>query len=182
MASTRRIATLAVALFLFFSLPPAQAQAPAKPADADSAAIQQVIADFSANFSRHDAHAMALAFAEDGDLTNMYGILLHGRKAIEERLSALFTGILRSAHRADTVRSIRFFTPQVALLDADTLISGTKAPDGSDLPDRKGLLIAVLTKQNGRWLLSNLHEAEFPAPRPAPLIPPPNTNSPLPKP
>ena len=172
MGSARRIGTLAFALFFFLSLPAAGAQDPSKIADADSAAIKQVITDFYESFSRHDAHAMAMTFVEDGDLTNMYGILIHGRKAIEERLAALFTGILRAAHRTDTVRSIRFFTPQVAFLDADTVITGTKAADGSDIPVRKGLMIAVLTKQDGRWLISNLHEAEFPATRPAPVIPP----------
>jgi len=172
MGSARRIGTLAVALFLCLSLPAAWAQDPSKTADPDSAAIKQVIADFGGDFSRHDAHAMAMTFVEDGDLTNMFGILIHGRKAIEGRLAALFTGILRAAHRTDTVRSIRFFTPQVAFLDADTLITGTKAADGSDIPVRKGLMIAVLTKQDGRWLISNLHEAEFPATRPAPVIAP----------
>ena len=172
MGSARRIGTLAVALFLCLSLPAAWAQDPSKTADADSAAIEQVITDFYGNFSRHDAHAMAMTFVEDGDLTNMFGILIHGRKGIEERLAALFTGILRAAHRTDTVRSIRFFTPQVAFLDADTLITDTKANDGSDIPVRKGLLIAVLTKQDGRWLISNLHEAEFPVTRPAPVIAP----------
>lgn len=172
MSSTRRIGTLAVALFFFLSLPAAWAQDPSKTADADTAAIKQVIADFDENFGRHDAQATAMTFVEDGDLTNMFGILIHGRKAIEGRFAALFTGILRVAHRTDTVRSIRFFTPQVAFVDADTVISDTKANDGSDIPVRKGLMIAVLTKQDGRWLLSNFHEAEFPATRAAPVVPP----------
>ncbi|MBZ5528207.1 MAG: SgcJ/EcaC family oxidoreductase [Acidobacteriia bacterium] len=100
----------------------------------------------------------------------MYGVLTHGRKAIADRFTALFAGILRSAQRTDTIRSIRFFTPQIAFLDADTVITGTKSADGSDVPPRKGLLIAVLTKQDGRWLICSFHEAEFPA-RPAPGSP-----------
>ena len=50
---------------------PAQNQANAS--DADSAAIKQVCADFSENFSRHDAHGVAMTFAEDADFTNMGG-------------------------------------------------------------------------------------------------------------
>ena len=172
MNSIRRIGTLAVALFLFLSLPAAGAQDPSKTADADSAAIKQLIADFNESFTRHDAHATGMTFAEDGDLTNMFGVLTHGRKAIEARFASLFTGILKVAHRMDTVRSIRFLTPQVAFLDADTVITDTKANDGSVIPDRKGLLIAVLTKQDGRWLFSNFHEAEFPVTRSGPVVPP----------
>jgi uncharacterized protein (TIGR02246 family) len=165
----RRFAALA--LLLVFAIPPAGAQAPANPSAAGSAAIQQVITDFDESFTRHDAHAIAMTFVEDGDLTNMYGVLTHGRKAIEDRFTTLFAGILRSARRSDTLRSIRFFTPQIAFLDADTLITGAKSADGSDIPPRKGLLIAVLTKQDGRWLISSFHEAEFPS-RPAPVPPP----------
>lgn len=48
---------------------PAQSQPSA--AEADSIAIKQVCADFSENFSRHDAHGVAMTFAEDADFTNM---------------------------------------------------------------------------------------------------------------
>jgi uncharacterized protein (TIGR02246 family) len=170
--STRMIITLAVALFFFLSPPAVSAQDQSSTTDADSAAVKQVFADFYEGFSHHDARATAMTFAEDGDFTNMFGIHIHGRKAIEERFASLFSGGLRAAQRTDTVRTIRFFTPQVAFVDADTVISGTKANDGSDIPLRKGLMIVVMTKQNGRWLISNFHEAEFPVTRAAPVIAP----------
>ena len=173
--SARLIVTLAVVLFLFLPLPAWSAQDQSNTADADSAAVKQVFTDFYENFSRHDARATAMTFAADGDFTNMFGVHIHGRKAIEERFASLFTGGLRAAHRTDTVRSIRFFTPQVAFVDADTVIIGTKATNGSDIPLRKGLMIVVLTKQNGRWLISNFHEAEFPVTGAAPAIAPTNT-------
>jgi hypothetical protein len=59
----------------------------------------------------------------------------------------------------------------MATVDADTVITGTKAGDGSEVPPRKGLMIVTMTKQNGYWLISVFHEAEFPAP------PPTGTNS-----
>ena len=134
-------------------------------ADADSAAIKQVFADFYENFSRHDAHAASMSFAEDADFTNMGGVHSRGRKEIEDRLDRLFQGLLKDATRTDIVRSIRFFSPDVAAVDADTTITGTKAPDGSVIPPRKGLMIVTMTKQKGRWLISTFHEAEFPPPR-----------------
>jgi uncharacterized protein (TIGR02246 family) len=174
--STRMIVPLAVALFFFLSLPAASAQDQSNTADADSTAIKQVFTDFYESFSHHDARATAMTFAEDGDFTNMFGVHIHGRKAIEDRFASLFSGGLRAAHRTDIVRAIRFISPQVAFVDADTVISGTKATDGSDIPLRKGLMIVVMTKQNGRWLISNFHEAEFPVTRAAPVIAPPNAN------
>jgi len=108
-----------------------------------------------------------LPFAEDADFTNMRGIHRHGRKDIEDWFASLFKGNLKASSRTDIVRSIRFFSPQMAAVDADTVITGTKAADGSDVPPRKGLMIATMTKQNGRWLIGVFHEAEFPAPPPA---------------
>ena len=170
MKSTRVLVTLAVALALVSLCPASWAQDSSKTTDADSAAIKQVITDFYQSFSRHDAHATAMTFAEDGDLTTMFGAHSHGRKAIEERFASLFATLLRTANRTDTVRSIRFYSPQVALVDADTVITGTKAADGSDIPTRKGLMIVVMTKQDGLWRISNFHEAEYPWP--VPVIPP----------
>ena len=87
--------------------------------DADSAAIKQVCADFSENFSRHDAHGVALTFSEDADFTNMSGKHSHGRADIEKWFVGLFQGNLKTAQRTDTVRSIRYFTPELAEVDAE---------------------------------------------------------------
>ena len=142
---------------------PAQNQPNA--AEADSAAIKQVCADFSENFSRHDAHGVAMTFAEDADFTNMGGRHSHGRADIEKWFAALFAGNLKDSLRTDTVKSIRFFTPELAEADADTVITGTKTADGSAIPPRKGLMIVTMIKQNGRWFIGTFHEAEYPPPR-----------------
>jgi uncharacterized protein (TIGR02246 family) len=164
----RTVATLPIVLLgLFLSLPAFPAQNQPVGTEADSAAIQQVFTDFYENFSRHDAHATAMTFAADGDFTNMRGVHRRGRKEIEAWFASLFSGVLRDARRTDIVRSIRFFTPEVATVDADTTITGTKAADGSVVPARKGLMIATLTKLDGRWMISTFHEAEFPEPRTA---------------
>ena len=159
-----RIVALAMSLILFALVPASRAQDSSKATDADSAAIKQTFTDFYESFSRHDAHATAMTFAEDADFTNMRGIHRHGRTEIEAWFANLFKGNLKSSDRTDIVRSIRFFTPQTATVDADTVIAGTKTADGSEGPPRKGLMIATLTKQSGHWLISVFHEAEFPVP------------------
>ncbi len=165
MRAYRIVATLSIIFGLFLSLPAFAAQNPPAASEADSAAIKQVFADFYENFSRHDAHATAMTFAPDGDFTNMRGVHRRGRKEIEAWFTSLFAGSLKDAHRTDIVRSIRFFTPDVATVDADTVITGTKAADGSEVPARKGLMIVTMTKQGGRWMISTFHEAEFPEAR-----------------
>ena len=166
----RRSMLLTAVVCLSLSSVRAWAQDSAKGSDADMAAIKQTVADFYQSFSRQDAHATAMTFAEDGDLTNMFGIHIHGREALEQKFVALFGSILKGANRTDTVRNIRFYAPGVAFVDADTVITGTKRADGSVGPVRKGLMIVVMTKQNGLWRISNFHEAEYPD-QPVPVIP-----------
>jgi uncharacterized protein (TIGR02246 family) len=136
--------------------------------DADAQAIKQVFAEWYEAFSRHDARAASLSFAEDADFTNMGGAHDHGRKEIEAHLARIFAGNLKEARRTDIVKSIRFLTPALASVDADTVITGTKAADGSEVAPRKGLMTTTMTKENGRWYIAVFHEIEFP-PTPAPV-------------
>jgi uncharacterized protein (TIGR02246 family) len=161
----RIFAAFSMVFGLFLSLPAFPAQNPPVNSEADSAAIRQAFTDFYENFTRHDAHATAMTFAPDGDFTNMRGVHRRGRGEIEAWFTALFSGALKNSHRTDIVRSIRFFAPDVATVDADTTITGTIAADGSQVPPRRGLMIVTMTKQDGRWLISTFHEAEFPEPR-----------------
>jgi uncharacterized protein (TIGR02246 family) len=159
------LAAPVISLVLLMPACAAPAPGQSSAADADSAAIKKVCGDFSENFSRHDAHGVAMTFAEDSDFTNMGGRHSHGRGDIEKWFAALFAGNLKDSQRTDTVRSIRFFTPELAEADADTVITGTKTADGSAVPPRKGLMIVTMIKQNGRWFIGTFHEAEYPAPR-----------------
>ena len=156
-------AAVAVALIVVLFAPAARAQGQAQGGEADAKAIKQIYAEWYEAFSRHDAHAAAMTFTEDADFTNMRGVHNHGRKEIEAHLEMIFAGALGSARRTDTVRNIRFFSPELAEVDADTVISGTKAADGSEGPPRKGLMVTTMTKKDGRWFISVFHEVEFPA-------------------
>ncbi len=159
----------AIALCLLLSAPVAakpQHDPPAVSAE-DSAAITQLCADFSAGFSRHDAQAVAATFSEDADFTNMRGNHGRGRAEIEKWFAALFRGTLKDAVRTDTVRSIRLFSPELAAVDADSVIHGTRAPDGSELPARNGLMALLAIKQKGRWRIATFHEEEYPPARAA---------------
>jgi uncharacterized protein (TIGR02246 family) len=159
------VATLPIFLALAVSSPGSRAQSSSKIEQTDAAAIRQVFSDFYENFTRHDAHATAMTFAPDADFTNMRGIQRRGRKEIEQGFAALFAGSLKDSIRTDIVRNIRFFSPELASVDADTTIIGTIAADGSVVPPRKGLMIVTMTKHDGRWLISTFHEAEFPEAR-----------------
>jgi uncharacterized protein (TIGR02246 family) len=161
MDSIRLTATLATALLLSVVSQDVFSQGQPQDPEAESAAIKKVFEDFYQAFSRHDARAVAMTFTEDADFTNMRGVANHGRAEIEEKMKRLFTGNLRAATRTDIVKNIHFYSPEIATADADTTITGTLTADGSVVPPRKGLMIVVVSKANGRWLIREFHEAEF---------------------
>ena len=164
MCSTRVRAASAVSFLFLFSAVVAWAQKQSNMADADSAAIKQSVAAFSDSWNRHDPHAVAMCYVEDGDFSSTQGIPSHGAKELEEHYVSIFGTFLKSAHRTDVVRSIRFLTPSIASVDIDWQMTGAKTPDGADAPLRKGLLNWVVTKQNGQWLITVYHESLFTPP------------------
>jgi|SRR5690242_5474577 uncharacterized protein (TIGR02246 family) len=160
---SKRLIVAAVLAFLFLSFAaPIRAQDRTQGTEADAQAIKQVFAEWYEAFSRHDARAASMTFAEDADFTNMGGAHDHGRKEIETHLARIFAGNLKAAKRTDMVKSIRFVTAEIAEVDADTVITGTLRADGSEGPARKGLMVTTMTKQDGRWRISVFHEVEFP--------------------
>ncbi len=80
----------------------------------------------------------------------------------QQNYGNLFSGVLKTSHRIDMVKSVRFLTPDIAQLDAAWEMTGTKAADGSDNPARKGLLDWVVAKAGGQWRIVVFHESEFP--------------------
>jgi hypothetical protein len=60
----------------------------------------------------------------------------------------------------------------LAAVDLDTVITGTKAADGSVIAPRKGLMVVLMVKRGGHWYIGTFHESEYPATRPAAAINP----------
>jgi uncharacterized protein (TIGR02246 family) len=151
----------AVVLALSVSAGVSRAQMAGK-MDADSAAIKQCVAAWEDAWNRHDAHATAMAYVEDGDFSSTTGVPSHGWKELEAHYNEIFTTFLKDAQRTDTVRSIRFLSPEIAVVDIDWQMTGARTRDGKDAPNRKGLLTWVVTKQHdGHWMITIYHESAF---------------------
>jgi len=160
MFSNRVKMGLVVFLFVSFSAAFSWAQMPPN-MDADSAAIKQCVAAWEDAWNRHDAHATAIRYVEDGDFSSTTGIPSHGWKELENHYNEIFTTFLKDAQRTDTVKSIRFLTPEIASVDIDWQMTGAKTRDGKDAPNRKGLLTWIVTKHNGQWMITIYHESAF---------------------
>jgi uncharacterized protein (TIGR02246 family) len=130
---------------------------------AGEAGIKQALADYIDGFNHHDATAVGAAFAEDADRTTVRGDVSHGRGAIVKSYAGLFGGTLKNAHRSATVKSVRFLSPEIALVDADYELSGRATNSGAEQAPAKGLLSLVFTKHGDKWLITAFHEQEMAA-------------------
>jgi uncharacterized protein (TIGR02246 family) len=148
--------------FMLVSLPLVSSRAQKQPdSAAESAAIKQAVAGFSDVFNHHDVHGCVTFFAKESDFTNVSGVVWHGLPGMEDHFKGVLTGSLKNANRTITVKNIRFLTPVIAEVDADWQMTGALGRDGAVIPLRKGLLDAVMIKQDGHWLFAVFHEAEF---------------------
>jgi uncharacterized protein (TIGR02246 family) len=161
MNSRRATIIVAAIAYLAFAGPSVRAQ---NGSAADEAAIKQTVAMYTEGFNAHDPHAIASLFAEDADFTNLRGASRKGRADIQANFEALFKGALRAATRTDSVRNVRFFTPNLAQVDTDVTIAGARAPNGAENPLRKGLMSLIMNKQGGQWKILVFHELDYPEP------------------
>jgi uncharacterized protein (TIGR02246 family) len=130
----------------------------------DEVAARKLVTDFSTCFNAKDAHACAMVFAEDGELTNARGETTRSRGELEKHFEMVFGGFLKNAHRTDSVRTVRFLSPTIASIDADWKLTGATSPNGIEPAPavREGLLTWIVTKHDGQWYISIFHELDFP--------------------
>lgn len=144
---------------------------PASAADsADEAreSIKKVVATFGDTFSKLDARAFSMVFHEDADFTNVWGIRAHGRKMVEEFHRPLFEGdglkgppSFKRATLKMLDLKIRLIRPDVASVDVNWSMTGAIL-NGKDMGLRKGLLMLIITQENGAWGISVMHNMDFP--------------------
>ncbi|MBV8197799.1 MAG: SgcJ/EcaC family oxidoreductase, partial [Candidatus Eremiobacteraeota bacterium] len=89
-------------------------------------------------WNKHDAHAYADLFAEDGDVVNVVAWWWKGRAEIESNLTRMFASIFRESTLTFTEVDVRFLTPDIAIAHARWRMTGAQMPPGLPEP-REGL-------------------------------------------
>lgn len=75
----------------------------------DEIRIKKMVTNFETVFNQKDAKGTAMFWAADGDYINYLGILLHGRKEIEEYFQTIFIQYYQTAKN-------KLFEPTVGFL------------------------------------------------------------------
>ena len=143
--------------------PALSAETAAKGASGDETAIRKVLERFGEAWNKHDAQAFSMAFAEDADFTNVLGMSAHGRTDIAKFHAPMFATVFKDTSlKVDKVH-VRFIKPDVAAVDEWWEMTGARDRSGREIPLRKGLLNLVMTRQDGTWVISVMHNMDLPA-------------------
>ncbi len=132
----------------------------------EDAAVKQVVAGFSNGWNTHDAHSMCASLADDVQWVNWRGEPLGTRQAVEDEHARLFADLYKNTQRTDTVKTIKYLSADLAVVDDYWTMTGARKRDGSDWPYRAGYSNFVMAKRGGRWIVIVSHTADFNAQAP----------------
>ena len=155
---------------------PALAQPDATPtADAEQAAIDQVLFRLSDGIQTRDAAGTAALYTESAEWMSAAGERRVGRREIEAQFVRLFTSEdfnTRVLIEAPTA-SVRLIRPDVAVAWMHQEFKDQRrAGSGQDPPPRRNHSLLVLIKESGQWLITAQLSMDE-----APAASPPATNA-----
>jgi uncharacterized protein (TIGR02246 family) len=129
--------------------------------EAAKAAIDARLAALAAAWNRHDASAFVAGFAEDVDFTNVFGIRVHGRPAVEAAHATILAGMFSDSTLTLTETHIRLIRADVAAIDVRWEMTGARDPQGNPWPKRHGLMSIVATEADDVWWFSVFHNQDL---------------------
>lgn len=119
---------------------------------ADEAEIRSLYFQVLDGWNRGSGEGFAQPFAEDGEQVAFDGTRFKGRSEIASFHQQLFDTFLKGSRLVGKVRSVRFLTPDVAVLHA---VGGTVMAGQQDLdPERNSAQVLVAVRQSGKWQIA----------------------------
>lgn len=152
-----------VSIFILTLFAPAMTWAQAPDASAEPA-IRAIVAEQAVAWNAGDGDRYAGRLAPGASFTNLFGMVMYGAPAFANRHKEILSTFYKGTTKTHAVRSIRFITPDVAIVDIDNELHGVKAmPPGIVVPPDgviKTQLMEVFVKRNGQWWVEAYHNVD----------------------
>ena len=120
---------------------------------ADEKAIRDVEARWEKAWNSNDVPAMSRDFALDVDAINLAGEWFKGRAPFAQSLEELHSDKAKGSIWQTEETSVKFLTPEIAIVHVLINSHGEHNPDGSPRPARRAILTRVEVKRGGQWLI-----------------------------
>jgi len=140
----------------------------------DEEAVRKVVSEFAEKtWNRHDMNAQGSSFTPDADFVNVVGSHWKGRESIQLNHAFLHGtipadsagvtlpksayGIFKTSKITHKQVDVRFLRKDVAVVHVQNELVG----DARTKDPRRTLLVMILTKENGRWLIAVAQNTEI---------------------
>jgi len=119
----------------------------------DENAIREIQTRWDNAWNRHDVKALAALVADDVRFVNVAGQVLTGRGEFEALQARTHAMQFKESVRTVTGTDIKFITPDIAVAHVRWGMKGDKDPDGTPRQPRHGVMMQVLMKRDGKWMV-----------------------------
>jgi uncharacterized protein (TIGR02246 family) len=123
-------------------------KAPSPDRASDREKITAIIHSWEGSWNRHDMHALASLFHEDGIWVLWTGQVWKGRTAIEEGHAAVHKTVFRNSLQREKLEELTFVGPDAAVVRFYSTLTGDERAPDKVVRSRK---ILIATKRNGIW-------------------------------
>ncbi len=115
--------------------------------------VRRAVQSFYDAFNSHDFERVPEFTTDDWTHINPLGGWTRGRKAVVEELKEVHSTFLKGV--TDTVEqiSIRFATPDVAVVTVPSKVTTYTTPDGVKHENERQIRTFVVVKRGGKWLI-----------------------------
>ena len=114
-------------------------------------APDELLDRFAAAWNGRDAPALAALFDEDADFVNVVGIRWRRRRDIAKAHDYALKRFFKDSALSIEGRTVRFVGDDVAIVHGSWCLEGQRAPDGSLLSPRRGVMILVMRHSENGW-------------------------------
>jgi ketosteroid isomerase-like protein len=139
----------------------------------DEEAVRKVVNGFAETWNHHDTNAWGALFTPDADFVNVLGAHWKGRESNQLNTAFLHGaipadsadvplpksayGIFKTSKATHKQVDVRFLRKDVAVAHVQNELQG----DARTKDTRRSLLVMILTKENGRWLVAVAQNTEI---------------------
>jgi len=132
--------------------------------NSEEAAIRRITAEQVAAWNAGDGKGYAANVGKDVSFTNLFGMVMYGRTAFEQRQSDILSTFYKGTTKSHVIRRIRFITPDVAIVDIDNEVRGVRLMPGGIAVPKDGViktqLMEIFVKRSGRWVIEAYHNVD----------------------
>ncbi len=120
----------------------------------ETAGIAELIRTLTKAWNSGDSRAFASLFAEDGDMINIYGMRVSGRRAIAGLYDMLFRSVFRRSRIEPEISGARELCDGIVMVQARVAL---EVPLGAMAGDHEAVCSVLVQRRGEEWRVTSLH-------------------------